>query len=154
MDHHITSTNLSRRHCNYALRGILFVFQCISTPPSSTGASPYLATSFLSASKSPVRFEEYIVGYHYIALCASRSTCSVFSPLRRRIHLCFMEYSWLPLHRLCALRGVHFHLLEHLVIPVQRLSRSSFVPRGIHFRHALPCLPVHIYASPGFHHAV
>ena len=36
------------------------------------------------------------------------------------------------------------HLLVHLVISVQWLSRSSLAPRGVHFRHSLPCLPVHI----------
>ena len=30
---------------------------------------------------------------------------------------------------------------------VQWLARSSLAPRGVHFRHALPCLPVHIYWS-------
>ena len=170
---------------------------------------------------------EYISGYHYIVLALLVSYEEYFVPAFSSLHICaagiyrcitifgdilperFEEswalrgvHGWLPLHRPCALRGVHVRYsllcfaapiyaprsmftstlapstrapphgygvillgrveqyivgytfgMEHLVIPVQRLSRSSLVPRGIHFRHALPCLPVHIYAAPGFHHS-
>ena len=102
-----------------------------STLAPSTGAPPHGYGDILL-----VRVEQYIVGYHYIVSAR------------------FVEYTFgIPFSAAPSHVSASIYLLEHLVIPVQRLSRSSLVPRGIHFRHALPCLPVHIYAAPGFHHS-
>ena len=106
-------------------------------------------------------------------------------------------HGWLPLHRPCALRGVHvrYSLLcipasiyasrnmftstlapstgapphgygvillvrvkqyivdDHYIVSARFVEYTFGIPSlllPIHFRHALPCLPIHIYAAPGF----
>ena len=102
-----------------------------STLAPSTGAPPHGYGVILL-----VRVEQYIVGYHYI------------------VSVRFVEYIFcIPFSAAPSHFSASIYLLEHLVIPVQWLSRSSLAPRGIHFRHALPCLPVHIYAASSFQHS-